>query len=182
MKGFEKFVLCLFSIIMIVLSILIILVAAEILHVGDLYQVAVNFLIAKKYYVLVVGAVTALLGLVALFASSDANDDSRSGLAIKNDAGTVFLNRDTFESMVMSICRNYPELVNPKVDVNISEEGVKAVVYAQILPDTIVPTLTSKLQENIKTSVKKQTTIEIKEANVKIKGVYIEPQKKQQQN
>jgi uncharacterized alkaline shock family protein YloU len=47
-----------------------------------------------------------------------------------------------------------------------------------ILPDTIVPTLSSKLQENIKSAVKKQTTVEIKEANVKIKGVYMEPQKK----
>ena len=80
--------------------------------------------------------------------------------------------------MIMSVARNYPELVNPKVDVTISEDGVKANVYALILPDTVVPTLSSKLQENIKTVVKKQTTIEIKEANVKIKGVYIEPQKK----
>ena len=64
------------------------------------------------------------------------------------------------------------------LELNISEEGVKANVYAQILPDTVVPTLTEKLQENIKNTVKKQTTIEIKEANVRIKGVYIEPQKK----
>ena len=35
------------------------------------------------------------------------------------------------------------------------------------------------LQENIMQVVKKQTTIEIKEANVKIKGVYVEPVKKQ---
>ena len=80
--------------------------------------------------------------------------------------------------MIMSVARNYPELVNPKVDVVISEDGIKANVYSMILPDTIVPTLSSKLQENIKSAVKKQTTVEIKEANVKIKGVYMEPQKK----
>ena len=45
------------------------------------------------------------------------------------------------------------------------------------MPDTVVPTLSSKLQENIMQVVKKQTTIEIKEANVKIKGVYVEPKK-----
>jgi len=50
----------------------------------------------------------------------------------------------------------------------IAEDGVKANIYGLILPDTVVPTLSSKLQENIKTTVKKQTTIEIKEANVKI--------------
>lgn len=178
MKGFEKFILCLFSIIMIIEAVFLILVSTNMIQVSELYTACIDFLVANKLWVLVVGAVVSLLGLVGLFSSSDSSDESRSGLAIKNESGTVFLNRDTFESMIMSVARNYPELVNPKVDVTISEEGVKANVYALILPDTVVPTLSSKLQENIKTVVKKQTTIEIKEANVKIKGVYIEPTKK----
>lgn len=178
MKGFEKFILCLFSIIMIILSVFFILVSTNMIQVAELYTVFVNFLITNKLWVLIIGAVISLLGLIGLFSSSDSSDDSRSGLAIKSDSGTVFLNKDTFESMIMTVARNYPELVNPKVDVSISEDGVKANVYSMILPDTVVPTLSSKLQENIKSVVKKQTTIEIKEANVKIKGVYIEPQKK----
>ena len=179
MRGFEKFILCVFSVIMIVLSVFVILVSTGMIQIGDLYQVAVNFLTANKVAVLVVGAIVSLFGLIGLFSTSGSEEDSRSGLALKNESGTVFLNRDTFETMIISVARNYPELVNPKVDVNISEEGVKANVYAMILPDTVVPTLTEKLQENIKSTVKKQTTIEIKEANIKIKGVYIEPQKKQ---
>lgn len=179
MRGFEKFILCIFSVVMIVLSVFIILIATGMIQVGDLYQVAVNFLIANKVAVLVVGAIVSLLGLIGLFSTSGNDDDSRSGLAIKNESGTVFLNRDTFETMIMSVAKNYPELVNPKVEVSISEEGVKANLYAMILPETVVPTLTEKLQDNIKSTVKKQTTIEIKEANIKIKGVYIEPQKKQ---
>ncbi len=178
MRGFEKFILCLFSIVMIVLSVFFILVSTNMIDVSDLYTVTIEFLVANKLWVLVIGAIISLLGLVGLFSSSDSSDESRSGLAIKNDSGTVFLNKDTFESMIMSVARNYPELVNPKVDVIISEDGIKANVYSLILPDTIVPTLSSKLQENIKSAVKKQTTVEIKEANVKIKGVYMEPQKK----
>lgn len=179
MRGFEKFILCIFSVIMIVLSVFLILVSTGMIQIGDLYQVAVNFLTANKVYVLVGGAIISLLGLIGLFSTSGSEDDSRSGLAIKNESGTVFLNKDTFETMIMSVTKNYPELVNPKVDVNISEEGVKANLYAMILPETVVPTLTEKLQENIKSTVKKQTTIDISEANIKIKGVYIEPQKKQ---
>ena len=163
---------------MIIESVFFILVSTNMIQIGDLYTVFVNFLVANKLWVLVIGAVISLLGLIGLFSSSDSSDDSRSGLAIKNDSGTVFLNRDTFESMIISVARNYPELVNPKVDVTISEEGIKANIYALILPDTVVPTLSSKLQENIKSVVKKQTTIDIKEANVKIKGVYMEQQKR----
>jgi len=178
MKGFEKFILCVFSIIMIVISVLLILVSTEMVQVNELYSVALGFLINNKLAVLITGAIISLLGLIGLFSSSDSEDDSKGGLAIKNDSGTVYLNRDTFESMIISIARNYPELVNPKVDVTISEDGVTANLYAQILPETVVPTLTTKLQENIINTVKKQTTIDIKEANVKIKGVYIESQKR----
>lgn len=181
MRGFEKFILCLFSVIIIVLSVFIMLISSGMIQVGDLYGVAVSFLTRHNIYVLIAGIAVSILGLIGLFSSSDSNDESRSGLAIKNESGTIFLNRDTFESMIMSIVRNYPELVNPKVEVTISEEGVKTNIYALILPDTIVPTLTSKVQENVKAAVKKQTTIDIQEANVKIKGVYMEQSKKQQQ-
>ena len=120
MRGFEKFILCVFSVIMIVLSVFVILVSTGMIQIGDLYQVAVNFLTANKVAVLVVGAIVSLFGLIGLFSTSGSEEDSRSGLAIKNESGTVFLNRDTFETMIISVARNYPELVNPKVDVNIS--------------------------------------------------------------
>ena len=50
--------------------------------------------------------------------------------------------------------------------------------YVRKNQSKLVPTLTAKLQEHIKASILKQTTVEIKEVNVKIRGVYIEPQKK----
>lgn len=67
MRGFEKFILCLFSIIMIILSVFIILVSTSMIQVGDLYTVVVNFLIAHKLWVLIVGGIVSLLGLVDYF-------------------------------------------------------------------------------------------------------------------
>ena len=96
----------------------------------------------------------------------------------KTEKGTVYITKDTFESIIVAVTRNYPELKNVKVDIKVSDTGVVANVYTMIMPDTVVPTLTAKLQENIKASVLKQTTVEIKEANIKIKGVLLEPQKK----
>ena len=90
----------------------------------------------------------------------------------------ILITKDTFDNIVLAITRNYAELRNVRVETNISEEGISCTVYANILPDTVVPTLTAKLQDSIKSTILKQTTIEIKEANIKIKGVYIEPQKK----
>ena len=126
----------------------------------------------------VLGFILSLFGLIGMFAQSNNSENIKTGLAIKSEKGTTYITKDTFDNIIMAIARNYPELRNIKVETTVTEEGIIANIYAYILPDTVVTTLTSKLQENIKSSVLKQTTIEIKEANIKIKGVYLEPQKK----
>lgn len=178
MKGFEKFILVIFSILIIILSVFLILMSTQMIEATGIINTGIEWLIAHKMVGLITGAVLSLLALIGIFASSDNEDDIKSGLAIKSETGTVYITRDTFESIIEGVTRNYAELRNVKVDISMSEEGVIANIYAMILPDTVVPTLTSKLQNNIKASVLKQTTVEIKEANIKIKGVYLEPQKK----
>ena len=131
-----------------------------------------------KTYTLIIGSIFALLGLIGLFSSSDSSDSISGGLAIKSDTGTVYINRDTFENIILGVARNFPELKNVKADIQITEQGVIVNVNTMISPDTIVPELTEKLQESIKSSILKQTTVEIKEANIKIKGVYLDTQKK----
>lgn len=178
MKGFEKFILVIFSILIIIISVFLILMSTQMIQASDILNIGINWLIEHKLVGLITGAVLSLLALIGIFASSDNEDEMKSGLAIKGETGTVYITRDTFESIIVGVTRNYAELRNVKVDISMSEEGVIANIYAMILPDTVVPTLTAKLQSNIKASILKQTTVEIKEANIKIKGVYLEPQKK----
>ncbi len=178
MKGFERFVLVIFSLIVIVISITLVLVSTQMLELKGIYDIIDNLLVSNKILFLILGTVFALLGLVGLFSTSDSEDAQRGGLAIKQETGTVYITRDTFESIIAGVTRGYAELRNVRVDMQVTEAGVIANVYAMILPDTVVPALTTKLQENVKSSVLKQTTVEIKEVNVKIKGVYQEPPKK----
>lgn len=178
MKYFEKFILIVFSIIIIIEALGIVLYATEMLNIKPILTKIVEFLIANKTVSIVIGAVLALFGLIGMFSGTGSSENMKTGLAIKTEKGTTYITKDTFDSIIVAIARNYPELRNIKVETIVSEEGIIANVYAMILPDTVVPALTSKLQENIKSSVLKQTTVEIKEANIKIRGVYLEPQKK----
>lgn len=178
MKGFEKFILVIFSLIIIVLSVCVILTSAEMIDLTSLINKGIDIILANKIPALVISGVCALFALIGLFASSEGGDDMKTGLAIKTEKGTVYITKDTFESIIVAVARNYPELRNTKVEMKVNENGVIANVNTMILPNTTIPTLTAKLQENIKSSILKQTTVEIKEANIKIKGVCLEPQKK----
>lgn len=173
----DKFLLRVFSLIIIIASIILILYSTQMIVEIDALKQICNWLTMNKYVGLGVGGVFVLFGLIGLFSASDSSESMKGGLAIKNEKGTVYITKDTFESIIVAVTKGYAELRNVKVDIQMDETGVVANVYTMILPDTVVPTLTSKLQENIKASIKKQTTIEIKEANIKIKGVYFEQQK-----
>ena len=178
MKYFEKFILVVFSVIIIIESILLILYSTEMINIKPVLDKIVELMLLNKTVTIVIGAILALFGLVGMFTPGENSENMKTGLAIKTERGTTYITKDTFDSMIVAIARNYPELKNIKVETQVTEEGIIANIYAMILPDTVVTTLTNKLQENIKSSVLKQTTIEIKEANIKIKGVYLEPQKK----
>lgn len=178
MKSFEKFLLILFSIIVIIVSVSLVLIATGMMDESFVITKILEFAKQYKTYTLIIGSIFALLGLIGLFSSSDSTESISGGLAIKSDTGTVYINRDTFENIILGVARNFPELKNVKADIQITEQGVIVNVNTMILPDTIVPELTEKLQESIKSSILKQTTIEIKEANIKIKGVYLDTQKK----
>lgn len=173
----NKFLLKLFSLTVIVISLILILYSTEMIVDVTILKELCGWLTTNKYVGLAVGGIFALLGLIGLFSANENIENIKSGLAIKNEKGTVYITRDTFESIIVAVTRNFAELRNVKVDIQMNEAGVIANIYTMILPDTVVPTLTAKLQESIKANILKQTTVEIKEANIKIKGVYLEPQK-----
>lgn len=173
----DKFLLKIFSFIIIVAAIALILYSTQMIVDVEVLKQLGNWFTSNKYVGLGVGGIFALFGLIGLFSASDNQENLKGGLAIKTEKGTVYINKETFESIILGVTRGYAELKNVKVDIQMDEDGVVANVYTMILPDTVVPTLTSKLQENIKSSIKKQTTVEIKEANIKIKGVYFEQQR-----
>ncbi|MDD2376637.1 MAG: alkaline shock response membrane anchor protein AmaP [Clostridia bacterium] len=178
MKYFKEFILVIFSVCMLGLAISVILTSLEIFKVGLELDDIVYYIVNNKILVMGIGLIVSILALFGIFSSSDKDENVKAGLAIKHEAGTVYITKDTFESIVLNVTRSFAALKNVKVSVNISEEGAYANVYTYIMPDTVVPTLTAKLQENIKDAVLKQTTVEIKEANIKIKGVYNQLEKK----
>lgn len=178
MKFLKESILVIFSICMLGLAITAILVSLEVIEIGNGFNDISYYIVNNRVLVMGAGLLVSLLSLIGIFSSSDREEDVKAGLAIKHEAGTVYITKDTFESIVLNVTRSFAALKNVKVSVNITEEGAYVSVYTYIMPDTVVPTLTAKLQENIKDAVLKQTTVEIKEANIKIKGVFNQSEKK----
>lgn len=178
MKGLEKFILVLFSVIAIILAVFLVLASSEMISSSDTFSKISVWIVNNKAGVIITSVIFVMLGLVGIFSNNENDESIKSGLAIKNDSGTVYITKDTFESIIYNVAKDFASLRNVKVSVNVDELGITANVFVYILPDTIVPTLTQKLQDSIKEAIQKQTTVEIKEANIKVKGVYSPSEKK----
>ncbi len=178
MKTFRDIILSLFAIVVFALALCMILISAGVLDFNMISNTIQDLFLNQKVIMNVLAASVMVIIAVAICIKPEATEEMKSGIALQLDTGTVYMSRETFESLILSIAKTYNSLRNVKVSVTISQEGVVANLYSYILPDTVVQTLTDKLQKNIKESILKQTTVDIKEVNVKIKGVYSQVDKK----
>ena len=77
-----------------------------------------------------------------------------------------------FREAVENVAKKYAGVKTAKVNVKMKETGICVDLFAYVLQDTVISDITSKLQEDIKETVLKQTTVAVEAVNVRIKGVY----------
>ncbi len=171
LKIFREIILKLCAICVFVISMSLILGSVNFINLNKIADTIITFIFNNEIYVLGVSALVSILSLIAIFAIVQDKNQIKTGVAIKRESGNVYISKETFESIVVNVARSYASLKNYKVSVVIAEDGITASVLTYILPDTVVPTIMTKLQEDIKNAILKQTTVELKEVNVKIKGV-----------
>lgn len=172
MRIFKDVILKICAACIFIIGVALILGSVEIINLNKFADSLITFVSTDEIKVIISASVICILTLIGIFVSSDNKDDIKTGVAIKRETGNVYISKETFESIIINIAKTFASLKNYKVTVLIKEDGITANILTYILADTVVPTLTSKLQEDIKNAILKQTTVEMKEINVKIKGVY----------
>lgn len=174
MKGFNKFLAILFSLIIVFFCIITILYVGELITIGDISNV-LDMLTQSKEAKFTTVIVSALIGLVALvFAITTDSEGSRSGasLTLPLSTGNISISYQTFETMVLNVAKKYNNLKNVKAKVDIKEDGLYVDLFVYVLEGTVVSDIMCKIQQDIKTTILKQTTVEVKTVEVKVKGIY----------
>ena len=171
MNKFSKFLLFVFSFMLLVVSIMSLFIAFDILEITDIYFYLLKFYTKFPMYAIISSVMVFILSLVAMFGTSEVRDNMKSGFAIKHDTGVIYITRETFEALILNVAKKYTCLKDIRVNVLVSEEGIQSNIFAYMLPDTLIDEISKKLQADVKDTVKKQTTVEISVVNLKIKGI-----------
>ncbi len=182
MKKFLRVMIIIFSLLVVAVSAVVLLSITNILDASCVVK-GLAFLGATKVRVIISFAVFILLGLLGIFSiivSDCLTQDVKGGVVLPLAVGSVHISNQTFENIVLNVSKKYGSLRTNRVSVKMTEAGIDVEVFAYVLQDTVISDITDKLQKDIKETVLKQTTVEVHNVNVKIKGIYELAQAKEQ--
>lgn len=185
MKGLDRFNLVLFSIIILVISILICFLQFGWINI-NLALDGVWFLVDNSIagnISLGLAIILILLSIKSIFFNSYSKESQgKDGILLENDNGKLLVSRDTIESLTNTVIKSFDsaETIVTKVDVN-EESKIKIYITLSVYPEVVIKDLSSKLQSNVKDAIKKSLDLDVAEVNIRVKNISVkkEPQIKE---
>lgn len=187
MKFLEKLSLVIFSIIVLVLSVILVLIGFNFVE-----QSVFSILIAKvmmsaqgTYIMIGVCVVLIMLAIKSLFFSDSTalkRDKSEDGVLLQNEDGKLLITRSTLENLVNGVLYEYSEIENAETNVIIDKENNVIIdVTLNVAGGTVLKNLSAKLQNEIKQRIRETTDLEVDAVDIEIHNVEVgeKPEKKQ---
>lgn len=178
MKFLEKVSLVLFSIIILIISLVLDLLIFGWIKISDVtYFINLGLIVpAATNTILAVTIVLMLLAIKCIFFSSrEKKDSSADGVLLENESGKLLISINTIENLVKGAVREFPNIKSSicKVILDKQENNVKINLNLIVEADTVLKDISVKLQEKIKETVKSTAELDVKEVNIKIKDIEV---------
>jgi len=176
MKILDKIGLVLFSIIILVVSLLAGIAIAGWLDLNliiEAIEIGITHEVVSKV-VLGISVVLILLALKCLLFNADtkSGNGQKDGILLENDNGKLLVSKDTIESLANAVVKNYETAQNVMTKVELDlENNVSIFITLFVYPDAVIKDLTSSLQNDIKQTIKNSLDLDVKDVNVRIKNI-----------
>lgn len=176
MKILERITLIIYSIIMLILSIMLCLLVFGWLDIELIGDIVYKMIVGDTSSKILLGfsVVFILLSIKCIFFDSTSQEQNKEGqgILLENESGKLMISKETIENLVNSVALNFQsaEQVTTRVELD-KENNVKVYVNLIISSDAIIKDLSANLQTKIKEKIKIATDLEVKEVNITVKKV-----------
>lgn len=178
MKFLEKLSLIIFSLIILIISVITCLLVFGLISLSTVNIVLLNAFgnPTTSNVILGVSIVLILIALKNIFFSSKQKDVEgfRDGVLLQNDNGKLLISKDTLENLVSGIVKGFEGTQNITTRVILDKENNLSVqVTLYVKEDAIIKDLSNKLQLRIKEAIKSTSDLDVKEVNIQIKNIAV---------
>lgn len=176
MKKIDYLILTVFSVVILIASIIVILLSVGFLDmntVGGFLQRAIDGTKTHNI-VLIVSIILGLLAVKAIFFvdSGKEKKSDESGILMENGNGKLMISKSSLENLVNSIVREFESAEDIRTTIQIDQSNnLKVVVNIVVSKDVIIKELTLNLQNKIKEAIKKTSDLDVKEVDVQIRNI-----------
>ena len=179
MRFLERLSLIIFSLIILVLSVIACLLIFGILSLSTINVVLLNALYdgTTSNIILGVAVVLILLSIKNIFFStgkeeSKETNNFKSGILMQNDNGKLLISKETLENLVSNITKGFEgtQNVNSKVILD-KENNLSVQVTLHVNEDVIIKDLSTKLQLKIKEVIKESADLDVQEVNIQVRNI-----------
>ena len=114
----------------------------------------------------------ALWSIANIFFKSDSNSEISNGVLLENENGSLLITKDSICNLVDSVLKKNTDIKDSNVKIEFDQnKDIMINIVAVIKDNVVIKDTSSRLQENIKLTVKKATDLDVSNINIKIKNV-----------
>lgn len=179
MKFLEKLSLVIFSIIVLVLSVILVLIGFNFVE-QSVFSILISkvMMSAQGTYIMIgICVVLIMLAIKCLFFSDSTalkRDKSEDGVLLQNEDGKLLITRSTLENLVNGVLYEYSEIENAETNVIINKENNVIIdVALNVAEGTVLKNLSAKLQNEIKERIRETTDLEVNAVDIEIHNVEV---------
>lgn len=179
MKFLEKLSLVIFSIIVLVLSVILVLIGFNFVE-QSVFSILISkvMMSAQGTYIMIgICVVLIMLAIKCLFFSDSTalkRDKSEDGVLLQNEDGKLLITRSTLENLVNGVLYEYSEIENAETNVIIDKENNVIIdVALNVAEGTVLKNLSAKLQNEIKERIRETTDLEVNAVDIEIHNVEV---------
>ena len=176
MKILEKISLALFSIIVLILSLITDLLIFGWIKVSTL-TIAITTALSTPIIInisLILSIVLILLSIKCIFfTTKEKKDPKTEGILLENESGKLLISINTLENLVKGVLKDFSNIKSSTCKVILDKQinNVNVDLSLVVEANTVLKDLSAKVQDRIKEVVKQAAELEIKEVNIRIKDI-----------
>lgn len=182
MKFFDKLGLVLFSLMVLILSIItcaLILNWIEFDLLSDMVKDWTQIKLVSNI-ILGVSIFCMILSLKCIFFNSFSKEEmkNKDGILMENENGKLLVTKDTIESLTNTVIKSFENAESATTKVELTQENqIKIFITLFVKPEAVIKELSNKLQIKVKEAIKNSIDLDVLEVDIRVKNISMKKEK-----
>lgn len=175
MKVIDKIILCVFSVLILLMSILTFFLIFGWADATNIYVMLTNALEDTTTCNILIGlnVVLMLLAIKGIFfESKDKEEKFKEGILLQNDDGKLLISKETLTSIVNSVVSGFESVKSQQSKIILdANSDLSIILTIEVSDNAIIKELSNNIQIRVKDTIKKSLDVEVKSLDIRVKNM-----------